>query len=237
MYLHELAEREPQTKPMNSVWPEMSTAGRDVDAMRKYLEGRMLSFQLAEENGWYVSRDANDDWLRVVIPALCREANHAYWQARAINPEARIRYQSPSGPRLDAIIRVNPFSAMDNAVDESENNGPDTQPISVICEGPMDALAAAELGYISYALMGITPPGSTLDFLANKLQRRPALVIFDNEAYAKTQGILTCVALASRGIRSRPCSVDGSKDLASMWKVDRKAFLAAQSTSLRGKQK
>lgn len=222
MYLHELQERK-QTGPANTAWPEMSTDDRDYRAVQTYLAYRSLSFELAEDNGWYPSRNAQDYWLRVVIPAQTRERSHVYWQARAVSPEAKIRYQSPSGPRLDAIIQVNPSGGI--------------EPVSVITEGPMDALAAAMCGYRAFALMGITPPGSTLDFLKTKLHGRPALIVFDNEAYAKTQGIRTCVELASRGIRARPCPVDGAKDLAAMSIDKRRSFLDTLTVRLHGKTK
>lgn len=220
MYYHE--QREDKHSDPNTVWPEMSDKGKDFDSCKAYLVDRKLSWDIAEANGWYPSRQANDATLRVVIPAVSAAPGHVYWQARSVLPNA-IRYQSPRGPRMDALVRVLPL-----ALSESVVVGQDTdrtiQPCAVITEGPMDALAAADLGFISYALMGMQPPSTTLDHLARKLQRRPCLLCFDNEAEAQAQGLQVCLALASRGIRSIVCPLP-AKDLAAMTPAERRRVL------------
>lgn len=227
MYMHELEERKPNTQDPNTEWPMMETSGRLTSECKRYLLDRGLSWDLAEANGWYPSTQAQDGWLRVVIPACVRAKSHVYWQARAIDQAVHRRYQSPNGPRLDAIIRVNPMKACSESVvvRESENYYPDVSPIAVITEGPMDALAAAGEGYISFAIMGMTPPQSTLDFLAKSLNGRPSLICLDNEPQAQVFGVQLCLGLASRGIRSKFISNMPAKDLAAMQPEKRGPFL------------
>src|ERR1700675_3508463 len=97
-YQHE--RNEEQERPtINLTCPLMSTSGFDITAMKEYLTHRGLSFELAEANGWYPSRHAGDCFLRIVIPAVVTKDRHVYWQARAIDKFAHIRYQSPKGMR------------------------------------------------------------------------------------------------------------------------------------------
>ena len=118
--------------PANTTWPLMSTSGVDLDASRAYLKERGLSWDLAEENGWYPSRNAMDSFLRIVIPALTTVKDHIYWQARAVSKNVHIRYQTPRGPRHGALVRV-------RALPDDEHTCE-----VVIVEGPLDALAVAE---------------------------------------------------------------------------------------------
>lgn len=213
MYEHESTS---SSGVMNTSWPEMSTSGKVIDRMKEYLMKRDLSFELAEENGWYMSYEAGDSNLRLVIPAVTREAGHVYWQARAVDPDVRIRYQSPSGPRLDALVVVKPVES--------------SQRTAVVVEGPMDALAAAGLGFYSIALMGMTPSGSTVDFLKQKLLGRPTLILLDNELEAFGNAVRLSLELSSRGIRAKAVGLSQGKDLASLIFYERllefKRFLA-----------
>ncbi len=199
-YQHERNERKPQG-PLNQTWPTMSTNGRDADAMRRYLEARHLDVELAEHNGWYPSRNANDEYLRIVIPALTKTPEHIYWQARAIDPKAFIRYQSPKGPRADALIVI---AACKGEVSK----------FCVVVEGPMDGLAAAALGYDAIVTMGIAPPDSTIKQLEVYLEKRPTLVVFDSEPEATYCAIHLSMHLCGDGIKARVASLHTYNDLA-----------------------
>lgn len=228
-----MEEHQPSTHEPNTSWPAMETRGRLTDQCKEYLSSRGLDWALAEANGWYPSTDASDGWLRIVIPAVVREKNHAYWQARAVAPTVLRRYQSPKGPRLDAIIRVNPLRLCESVLGEDGFcNAPEVQPIALITEGPMDSLAGAMSGYISFAIMGLTPPTSTIDFLAKSLNGRPSLICLDNEAEANKFAFKLCLDLASRGIRSRVVANMPEKDLAKMSPDKRGAFLAYHAKGL-----
>src|SRR2546426_8831009 len=127
--------------------------------MEDYLSGRGLDFYLAKHNGWYGSNHANDNAPRIVIPAtvgvMSQNAKHKYWQARAMDNNP-IRYQSPYGSRLDAIIVVYPKGgACSDRIGKA-----------LLVEGPMDALAGAAEGYYSIAMMGNTPSLAILEHIA-----------------------------------------------------------------------
>ena len=222
MYDHE--KRETSSGPLNTTWPLFSNLGSDHDEMKRYLTARNLSSYLAEQNGWYPSREANDTALRIVIPAMTKISGHVYWQARAVSPVVRIRYQSPTGPRQDAIILVKP--------DEED----EPMPCSLLVEGPMDALAGAMAGYPSVALMGMTPSRSTIDFLVQRLGRRPMLICLDAELEAKGNSIRLQLDLASRGIRTA-CVVLPKKDLAACSLEERAQSLTQAEKELRLNEK
>ena len=129
--------------------------------MRKYLSERHLSMEVALANGWYPSVDAGDKQIRIVIPATATPPN-VFWQARLIDGQAHLgvslpikRYQSPHAPRGDAIIAVWPTTP----------GAASLAPCGavVLVEGPMCALAAAELGFTGIALMGNSPPHAAWD--------------------------------------------------------------------------
>ncbi len=205
-YAHEGYERKQTQTVLNNVWPELSSNGSDHDAMRYYLATRRLSAEVAEANVWYPTRKANDDFLRICIPCVTPVEGHVYWQARAVSPKAFIRYQSPKASRLDAVVRVQPLNEHGDRYDAAT---------CVVVEGPMDALAAAACGYDSFALMGITPPQSTVEYLSSLINRRRTIVLLDNECEAAAKGVDIALYLASKGILVRQASPP-RKDLAEL---------------------
>src|SRR5207245_2951688 len=137
-YVHE--KREPREQVINR--EAMPKRSLDLHReMKTYLQDRYLDFDLAVYNHWYLSHSAGDDHTRIVIPATSMIEDHIYWQARAIYPHVKHKYQSPTASRLDALVVVYP--------PEHEDSG-----MIVVVEGPMDALAAADVGYTGIALMG-----------------------------------------------------------------------------------
>ena len=154
-YLHDRAKVE--GKPFSSSYPPVDQYLWAT--MENYLGLRKLSFSLARLNGWYPSTQAGDGYARIVIPAFSYQAGNRYWQARAIRRLTPIepRYQSPHNvSRGDAFVRVMP------------SVGTNWFPVIglVIAEGPMDALAAAECGFVGVGLMGATPGTDVLTAVA-----------------------------------------------------------------------
>ena len=140
----------------------------------QYLIKRGLSYELAQQNGWYASCHAGDQIPRLVIPAV-RSDGKVYWQARALTSEVLPRYQSPPGSRGDAIVRVAPQH--------------DWGDYAVVTEGPLDALAAAELGFDAFALMGNKPNDTILKHLLSwlHLKRRTYLIADSDALFEATQ--------------------------------------------------
>ena len=201
LYTHE--RKTESTASPNTMWPEMSTRGIDHNDMKKYLVERGLNFDIAELNGWYPSRSAMDNFLRVVIPAVSTKNGHVYWQARAVSPNVHIRYQTPRGPRCGALVYVKAFE--DKLTKQI-----------VVVEGPMDALAVASCGVDAVALMGMFPGQLALNHLAVLVNKRPALVILDNELQAKKAAIDVMLYLATSGSIAHIENVRHTKDLAAM---------------------
>ncbi len=169
-----------------------------VKAQNHYLTSRGLDASLAWYNGWYPSRNAGDTADRIVIPASPYELR--FWQARAIDPKEPKRYQSPHAARENAVIIVWSVYAMSRRL--------------VVCEGPMDALAAASAGaFVGIGLMGNTPPAACFDYIAETWPEASALVVPDRDATAEGARWLT--ELTARDLKARLILLP-TKDLAAL---------------------
>jgi hypothetical protein len=147
MYDHERRERknDGEVKHIN-----MPLRLHEPDAQPKvdaYLLNRGLDHKLARANGWYPTEGRGS--IRVVIPCV-NTAGFNYWQARTIEDHP-LRYDSPAIPRKDSIVLLLPRDARGEL-----NYDVHLGKTLVVCEGPCDALAAAEF-YPAVALMGGTP--------------------------------------------------------------------------------
>lgn len=172
-------------------------------SVRKYLESRELSYKLACRNGWYGTRD-EFGIARVVMPATSRVNTWPYYQARALGPELP-RYRSPAVPRGDALMVVMPER--------------DTPQGVMILEGPMDALASAELGYVGIGLMGNRPNAPVINHLVELIEvycgsDNACLIVPDSDA--PLEGTTLAGLLWERGLRCYVKPLVGFKDLAGM---------------------
>lgn len=174
------------TRPFNTkLPPEEPSLRKD---MQWYLASRMLSVSIADQNMWYISVKAGDNNPRIVIPATSMLPGNVYYQARAIvDVPDEARYLSPWAPRGDAIIVVYP-----------DPNTP-VVPKVVVAEGPMDALAAATIGCLGIAFMGMSPPNASIALAVRYFGRGDVYLIADNDAIAPMQKImLKCIGMGSK---------------------------------------
>lgn len=181
---------------------------RLVNKMVAYLINRGLSFALSQENGWYPSSQAGDHAARIVIPATSGNRANRFWQARAMDGNPK-RYQSPSAPRGDAIILVNP---------PKEPVGPlaaSTEDHWLIVEGPLDALAAAALGYHSIAWMGTEPNNFSLGLTRKLIRGKILTMLADRDAIGSMSRFMGHLASLTRAARLLVPPVPW-KDLAEM---------------------
>lgn len=215
MYNHEFEK--PKARAFNTLWPAVATSKRANDRYREYLESRSLDFETAYLAGWYPSYM---DCLRVVIPCQSLKAGHAYYQARAIDGEVKLRYASPPGARNGALCLVG--STLDSSLDI---------PVTAVVEGPMCALALAGLGIDSAATMGICPDVQARAHLLMILKQRNhrAVIIFDNEDEAQAQAAGVSLMLSSAGILSTVICLN-KKDVAASSIADRKALVSRISS-------
>lgn len=211
MYNHEYLER--IGKPLVPLNPvvmppyEESLVGR----MKQYLEGRNLSHSLALDNGWYPTIDYAM-CARVVIPASSLVNVWPYYQARLIveaHPSVK-RYVSPAVPRGDALAIVFPAKHALGVV---------------IVEGPMDALAAADLGRVGISMMGNTPNDAILHHIEEVIKTFGNCIILPDRD-AEEQGIAVIAKLWARGIRCTLKRVTGAKDLAELSPERRKTLIS-----------
>jgi hypothetical protein len=179
----------------------------------EYLLKRELDPELAQENGWFPSRNAGDSFLRIVIPCITHKTGHIYFQARDVTNKAYLRYQSPKGSRHEALCVIHP---------KQETRG------NVVVEGPLDALAAAGAGYTGYSLMGMKPSQATLMHLALLLTETcgkeacPILICLDRGEVANS--IKVAAFLASQSLTTAVAELP-EKDLAACLPKVREKFL------------
>ena len=173
----------------------------------QYLSGRGLDPDLAHDNFWYPSLCAGDDLPRIVIPAT-NMTGHCYWQARAM-VDTEKRYQSPPVPRGDSIIIVWPKY---------------TATKMVVCEGPLDALAAAECGCLGVSLMGNAPNRGVLNHVVSICPSLPLLVVGDTDDLAAAAGIAVPLSMR-RPTKFVMLNTRDGKDLAALTFEQRKALV------------
>lgn len=217
IYQHEIkeAKREPNTGVISEP-PPVPLFTQDVgispwQVMSNYLDTRGISFANARYNGCYpISRKG----LRMYIPALTRLDGHHYWQARSLDGH-QLRYDSPFGPRRDALVLTRNLCRVTELVNV------------VVVEGPLDALAVSEIeGFVGIGLMGIKPPDEALVHLLSHLdfqKPRVILLIADRDSVgemAKIQGWL-----AMRGYPSELRVPQGFKDVCEGTVEQRKELL------------
>ena len=204
IYQHEIneAKREPNTGVISEPPPVPLLSQEDPSPwqiMSNYLDTRGISFANARYNGCYpILRKG----LRMYIPALTRIEGHHYWQARSLCGH-QLRYESPFGPRRDALVVMKNLARVRDLVNVA------------IVGGPLDALAVSEVeGFIGIGLMGIKPSDEVLVHLLGQLwwaQAQVILLVADRDSVgemAKIQGWL-----AMRGYPSELRVPQGFKDV------------------------
>lgn len=204
MYLHEAREKKVRYVGPRPGFPE--PCADYWNRMEIYLTERHLSFLAARGNGWYPAYYKSAP--RIVIPCS-NTAGVPYFQARDMGGKAQLRYASPPAPRDDSIVLVWPHVMKASG--------------TVIVEGPMDALAAAGLGFLGIAVMGNQPTYEVIEHLAGFARSfQPVIVLPDADALEFGANVLC--PLAMRGI-SGMIRAPHKKDLAEMRPEERKEFL------------
>ena len=202
-YKHERRERTEVYYGPRPAMPEQDDGLYPL--MKLYLKARHLSFALASVNAWYPAwyKEAT----RIIIPCS-NSAGVPYFQGRAMSDDAVIRYASPPTSRDDSVVLCWP---KDKALG------------MLICEGPMDALAAAGIGLLGVGIMGNQPNNVVLDYVA--LYARgfaPVRVLPDQDALHFGASVVS--GLAQRRILCRAIE-PRAKDLAVMGMSERRELL------------
>lgn len=181
--------------------PYPKETSRLIPAMKAYLHGRRLSYATAKINMWYPTENVKerDPVPRIIIPAV-NKYHRPYWQGRAMLKHD-LRYRSAEGGRFGSIVVVWPA------------NG--TKRELVLVEGPMDALAAASLGYLSIATMGASFTRYAVKFIKRVLPPDIAVIVVP-DVDAPEFGVENVAALSAAGRRTVLRMPVGVNDLSKM---------------------
>lgn len=205
IYNHERSES--SWKTYSGPAPKFPDYKEEVeDRCRSYFRSRHLNWKLAALNGWYPTRT---DVERVVIPCNNSEGT-VYYQARALDFITKLRYDSPVAPRGDSHVLVYPHKTLKGS--------------AVIVEGPMDALAAADFGYLGIAVMGNNPSAEMLDLIVKRYGKSwvPFLIVPDKDCLTFGAGLVS--QFAARGVKSRMVMLPNAKDICEMTLAQREKF-------------
>jgi hypothetical protein len=193
------------SKPYNHRLPDLAPElWRDF---YEYLGTRGLSPHIAKENLWYPMKSdpLGENWPgRIVMPATSRQEGNHFYQSRIMydGPGKYRRYDSPTGCSSgDAVIVVYP-------------QGPTIWNESVVVEGPMCALAAAQTGRLGIALMGADPPIERIEWTSELIHGTRCYVIPDRDRLDALSHVMA--NLANRGHNCKLLMVEGAKDLADL---------------------
>ena len=206
IYQHEWKEPKHYDGPR----PKMPNENESLrPKMSRYLERRELSYALANNNFWYPSRSV-DGYDRIVIPCS-NSLGITYYQARAMDHWVTVRYNSPLATREDSIVILWP-------------DGNTKAKGTVICEGPMDALAACGLNYVGIGLMGNQPSEIVVAHIVRLVIGffEPVIVVPDLDHVE--MGVYIVGSLAGYGIAAK-ILLPKAKDLCEMTFQERKVLL------------
>ena len=203
IYVHEEREKRTVYVGPRPGFPE--PCADYTNRMRDYLTDRQLPFTVARQNGWFPAYYKGAP--RIIIPCS-NSANVPYFQGRDMTGKSKLRYASPAASRDDSIVVVWPSERAKG---------------TVIVEGPMCALAAADLGFLGIAVMGNQPTVAVLDHISSLVRNfQPVIVVPDMDMMEFGPKVLG--PLAQDGI-SGAILVPYAKDFAGMSLKERRKLL------------
>jgi len=179
-------------------------------AMEAYLTGRNLDFGIAKDNGWYPTVHRREPG--VVIRSISRSLpGLGFYQVRFFSESFYLRYDSPKGNRLDALGVV---------------KGRGSSKTLVVCEGPMDALAAAGVpGCDGVCTFGANPSQAQLDHLDHVTRDYPSVIICPDKDAPEFAGkvVLACPNVKRIGMME----AENVKDFAKLCPEGRRLLVKA----------
>lgn len=177
--------------------------------MEDYLEERQLSHQVAVFNGWYPAYVKKEP--RVIIRSVSMlMPGLGFWQGRSMLREPQLRYDSPYGNRGDSLCVVH-----------GSNYKRDTL---AVCEGPMDALAAAGVPRCDgVATFGAMPSQAQLEHLELLSRKYRLIIVLPDKDYPAYAGKIVMALHNAESIAILEC--ESCKDLASLGKEDREKLI------------
>ncbi len=139
---------------------------------------------------------------RLVVPFCNPDGVALGFQARAIDPEAKVRWYGPRNPEQGSWSRLGFFSG-DSGWDEV-----------IITEGPGDALTACAVGYDAIAVRGAGLAGRELaEQIVAWVPNRPIVLAGDGDNAGRSFSTTLADALADMGVTVKVLALPDGMDL------------------------
>lgn len=151
---------------------------------------------------------------RLVVPFRDRDGVPRGYQARALAPEAQVRWLGPKNPEGASWTKVAYFEGA-SGWDEV-----------LICEGPGDALTGAALGYDTIGIRGagLSSDPKVAETVAEWVGDREAVIAGDGDPSGRRFSAALAEALAGLDVRVRVLNVPDDLDLTDWRKRDEHGF-------------
>lgn len=185
------------------------------DAAAEYVAARFGLDDAARERLELGSTTTLGGGLRVVVPFRDPQGVPCGFQARAVDPDAQVRWLGPKSPDGASWSKLAWFS------------GGTDWPEVFVTEGPGDGLTAAGIGYDAVAIRGAALGGSSavLDTLLSWCAGRPVVVAGDGDHAGREFSARLARALSDRGVEVRRLGVPDGLDLSSWRERDPSLFV------------
>jgi len=146
---------------------------------------------------------------RLVVPFRTPEGVARNFQARALEPDAAVRWLGPKSPEGGSWSKLGYF------------HGAAGWPEVLICEGPGDALTGVALGYDTIGIAGASHAGNPaiVDEVASWVGHREAVIAGDGDPAGRRFAAQLAEGLAARDVRVRVLHVRDGYDLTD-WRAD-----------------
>lgn len=147
--------------------------------------------------------DELDGVPRLVVPFRDRQDMTAGFQARALTPDARVRWLGPHNPPGAAW---SPIAWVPSTSGWSE---------VIICEGPGDALTAAGAGYNAIAVRGasLATKPDVIQAIADMLNGDPAIIAGDGDDAGQQFTTNLATGLSKLNVQARVLDIPDGQDL------------------------
>lgn len=155
---------------------------------------------------------------RLVVPFRDRDGVARGFQARALAPDAAVRWLGPKSPEGGSWAKVGWFPGA-AGWDEV-----------LVCEGPGDALTAAALGYDAICIRGagLASNPTVIGTVAEWVGDRLAVVAGDGDPAGRAFSVTLARALAERGTRAKILDLPDGLDLTD-WRAADPARFATEA--------
>lgn len=176
----------------------------DIDAAARYAEERFgIDRAAAERLGLGYTDDLGGNVPRLVVPFRTPQGVARNFQARALDPAAKVRWQGPKSPEGGSWSPLGWFPG--------ESGWSEV----LVCEGPGDALTGAAAGYDTVGVAGAARVNNPVivDEIAGWIGDRPAVIAGDGDRAGRDFSSTLAKGLTERGVNVRVLVMPDGVDL------------------------